>query len=209
MKTEILLIAGTLILSSCGGDTTAPEAGGTSPSADSGGAGPGEWQVLFDGSSLDRWNVVGDANWTIEGDTVRADSSSGNSFLVSDAEYSDFDLSLEFWVDVPANSGVFLRCQDAAVIGADNCYEVNIYDTRPDPTYRTGAVVNFVEPAEIVNTGGRWNSYEISADGNRLRATLNDVEMFDFEDGTYSSGPIALQYGTGTVIFRNVRIRTR
>jgi hypothetical protein len=165
------------------------------------------WQVLFDGSSLDRWNSVGDANWRIEGNTVRADAGTGNGFLVSDVDYADFELTLEFWVDVPANSGVFIRCTEHEVIGADNCYEINIYDTRPDPTYRTGAIVNFAPPAEMVNTGGRWNRYEISAQGNRLRATLNDIEMFDIEDGTYASGPIALQYGSGTVIFRDVRVR--
>jgi hypothetical protein len=68
-------------------------------------AAAGVWQVLFDGTNLDRWNPIGDANWTIVGDTVRADSSSAGSFLVSDAAYADFDLSLEFWVSVEANSG--------------------------------------------------------------------------------------------------------
>lgn len=28
------------------------------------------------------------------------------------------------------------------MITAMNAYEVNIFDTRPDPTYRTGAIVN-------------------------------------------------------------------
>ncbi len=172
-------------------------------------AGPGEWQVLFDGSSLGGWRMVGDANWAIDGDTVRADQSTEAGFLVTAESYADFELSLEFWVDVPANSGVFLRCQDEANFAAETCYEINIFDTRPDPTYRTGSVVNHQAPAEAVNTGGRWNSYEILADGARLQATLNGVEMFDFTDDNYASGPIALQYGSGTVIFRNIRVRRR
>lgn len=165
------------------------------------------WQSLFDGSNLDRWNVLGDANWEIVDDTVRADT--GNGFLVSDVDYANFDLMLEFWVDVEANSGVFIRCASADTIGADSCYEVNIFDTRPDQTYRTGGIVNHATPSSIVYTGGRWNSYEISADGPRLQVTLNGMLVVDVEDSTYSRGPIALQYGAGTVIFRNVKIRTR
>lgn len=166
------------------------------------------WQNLFDGSNLDGWHAIGDANWEIVDDTVRADSSASSGFLVTDADYGDFDLSLEFWVSDDANSGVFIRCADRQELGADTCYEVNIFDTRPDPTYRTGSIVNFVPPAETINTGGKWNYYEISARGNRLSARLNNVEMFGIEDSTFGSGPIALQYGSGIVIFRNVRIRT-
>jgi hypothetical protein len=33
--------------------------------------------------------------------------------------------------------------------------------------------------------------------------------MVDTKDSRFSSGPIALQYGAGTVMFRNVRIRER
>jgi hypothetical protein len=171
-------------------------------------AAPGEWTTLFDGTDLSRWNQIGDANWEIVDDTVRADSGMGG-MLVSDVEYDDFDLSLEFWVNVEANSGVFIRCQDPEQIGADNCYEVNVFDTRPDQTYRTGGIVDFAPPAEIIYTGGRWNSYEVTADGTHLTVTLNGAQTVDVNDDTWASGPIALQYGGGTVIFRNVRIRPR
>ncbi len=41
-----------------------------------------EWTTLFDGSSLDGWNVLGDANWELADDAVSADS--GGGFLVSE-----------------------------------------------------------------------------------------------------------------------------
>lgn len=176
------------------------------PVAENQASGPGEWVTLFDGSDLARWNVIGDANWRITNDYVEADS--GNGFLVSDLEYDDFELTLEFWVTLEANSGVFIRCQDPQQIGADNCYEVNIFDTRPDQTYRSGSIVNFAAPSSTVNTGGRWNEFHIVADGARLQVTLNGVTTVDIEDETYAGGPFALQYGAGTVIFRNVRART-
>ena len=165
----------------------------------------GGWTTLFDGSSLDGWNALGDANWTLEDDAVRADS--GRGFLVTPRSYGDFELTLEFWVDEPANSGIFVRCADAQSVRDDNSYEVNIFDTRADQTYRTGGVVHFAAPTSVINTGGRWNTYEIRAEGTRLTVRLNGTQTVDMNDSTYASGPIALQYGAGVVKFRNVRIR--
>jgi hypothetical protein len=131
----------------------------------------------------------------------------GSGFLVTPVDYTDFELTLEFWVDEPANSGVFLRCQDPAAINQGNAYEVNIYDTRPDQTYRTGSIVEFAAPSEVINTGGQWNTFEIRAEGTHLTVTLNGVQTVDIDDDTYASGPIGLQYGAGVVKFRNVQIR--
>jgi hypothetical protein len=174
---------------------------GTSVSAQDDG-----WTTLFDGSSLDGWNPIGDANWSLADGAVQADSGSG--FLVTPESYGDFSLSLEFWVDEPANSGIFIRCADAESVTDRNSYEVNIYDTRADQTYRTGGIVHIAAPASVINTGGQWNTYEIVAQGARIQVTLNGEEMVDVEDTQFASGPIALQYGAGTVKFRNVRIKT-
>jgi hypothetical protein len=164
-----------------------------------------EWTALFDGSSLDAWNALGDANWQIIEDTVHADS--GNGHLVSKQSFGDFELSSEFWVSDEANSGIFIRCADPAQITARNCYEVNIFDQRPDPTYRTGSIVDVAPPSSMVETGGRWNTMDIRAQGPRLTVSVNDIVTVDTEDDALSEGVITLQYGTGVVIFRNVRIR--
>jgi hypothetical protein len=95
-----------------------------------------------------------------------------------------------------------------SVISDTSCYEANIFDTRTDQTYRTGGIVNVAEPAEFVYTGGQWNRYRLRAEGQRLQVELNGRALVDVEDGQLASGPIALQYGTGTVKFRNVRVRT-
>jgi len=164
-----------------------------------------DWTTLFDGSSLDGWTALGTANWELVDGAVQADSGSG--FLVSTRSYGDFELALEFWVDEPANSGVFIRCADPQTIRDTNSYEVNIYDTRPDQTYRTGGIVHVAAPTSVINAGGQWNRYEIMARGPRLMVTLNGTRTVDVEDGQYAAGPIALQYGAGVVKFRNVRIR--
>ena len=177
------------------------------------------WTTLFDGSSLDGWDVIGDANWVLTNGTVQADSGSG--FLVTSDSYGDFELLVEFWVDEFSNSGVFIRCgewrrQWQECIGPPGVrdatsYEVNIFDTRADQTYRTGGIVNVASPMSTINAGGRWNTFEITAQAQRLTVVLNGIRMVDTEDGQYAVGPIALQKGEepGTVKFRDVRIRTQ
>lgn len=165
----------------------------------------GEWQTLFDGSNLTGWTQIGDANWQVTDGAVAADS--GTGFLLTAASYTDFDLDLEFWVTPDANSGVFVRCANPREIGAATCYEVNIFDQRPDPAYRTGGIVNVAEPKVMLETGDRWNHYEISAHGSHLVVKLNGQTTVDTNDDKLAAGPFALQYGAGRVMFRNVRIR--
>lgn len=176
----------------------------TEPGADT--ASGATWQTLFDGTSLAGWKQLGDANWQLQEGAVAADS--GTGFLLTAASYADFDLELEFWVTPDANSGVFIRCSNPTEIGAATCYEVNIFDRRPDPTYRTGGIVEVASPKVVLETGDRWNRYEISARGRHLVVKLNGQTTVDTNDDKLASGPFALQYGAGRVKFRNVRIRT-
>ena len=165
----------------------------------------GGWSTLFDGTNLNGWQVLGDANWQVGDGAVTATSGSG--FLVTPRSYGDFELSVEFWVDEPANSGIFFRCANPAVIADRNCYEANIFDTRPDQAYRTGGIVHIASPSASIDAGGRWNTYLIRAEGTRLVVTLNGTSVVDTTNNLFATGPIALQYGAGTVRFRNVRIR--
>ena len=165
----------------------------------------GGWTTLFDGKNMDAFNKVGDANWTIADGVLQADKGMGG-YLVTKQPYTDFEIRAEFWVDTPANSGIFIRCDPKKGIGADKCYEVNIFDTRPDPTYGTGGIVNVAKVATPVKAGGKWNTYEISARGKRLVLVLNGTKTVDIEDAKLASGPIALQWGRGTIKFRKVEI---
>ena len=128
--------------------------------------------------------------------------------LVTPANYTNFELRVEFWVDAPANSGVFLRCSDAATISQNNAYEVNIYDNRPDQTYATGSIVDVAPPSTPMKAGGKWNTFEIRAEGNHLTVVLNGTKTVDVRNDKYVRGPVALQYGAGVVKFRSVKIRT-
>ena len=161
--------------------------------------------TLFDGTHLNNFNMVGTANWKLGGGMVEA--SSGSGFLVSKETYSDFEIRVEFWVDESANSGVYMRCQDANTITDMTCYEANIFDKRPDQSGRTGAIVHVAKPLAVVDAGGKWNTFEITAKGPQLTVRLNGTLTAQAEDRKLTSGPIALQYMAGTVRFRRVQIR--
>lgn len=160
---------------------------------------------LFDGSSLTNWNEVGAANWTFSNGYVEGSGQAG--FLVSEVPYDDFRLVVEFWTSPEANSGVFIRCDSSQTIGAENCYEVNVFDQRPDPTYRTGSIVNVAAPSVQIDAANRWNRFEILAQGTHLEVRMNGVETVNTDNDQLSSGYIALQYGTGVVRFREVSIQ--
>jgi hypothetical protein len=164
------------------------------------------WVTLLDGSALKGWNTTGNANWKAADGAIEA--SSGSGMLVTPVSYSNFELVVEFWVDAAANSGVFLRCSDPATINQNNAYEVNIYDNRPDQTYATGAIVEVASASTPMKAGGKWNTFEIRAEGNHLTVVMNGTRTVDVRNDKYARGPIALQYGAGVVKFRSVKIRT-
>jgi 3-keto-disaccharide hydrolase len=167
------------------------------------------WITLLDGSNLDHWNVVGDGNWRVVDGVVQADMKTGkdNGFLVSKNTYRDFEIRAEFWVSDDANSGIYMRCADPKVITDRSCYEANIFDQRPDPTYGTGAITHLVAVSPMPKAGGKWNTLHITVKGTELTVVLNGSVTARGQDSKLASGPIALQYAAGMVKFRKVEIR--
>ena len=193
-RSTIAVVAASIVVAACA-------------TADSGGG----WTTLIDGTSgLANFNRVGEANWSGTDGAIQATQGGKDSaFLVTKYSYRDFVIRVEFWASDDANSGVFMRCQDPAKITDENCYEANIFDQRPDPMYATGAIVKVAKaPVPIPKAGGKWNTYEITAKGQRLVLVLNGVTTVDVEDAKFASGPIALQWARGTIKFRKVEIRS-
>jgi hypothetical protein len=166
--------------------------------------------VLIDGAEgLENFQRVGEANWKATDGAIQASQSSSTyAYLVTKSQYKNFRLKVEFWASDDANSGVFLRCQSPVEITAENCYEANIFDLRPDPSYGTGAIVLLAKaPEPMPKAGGKWNTYEITADGSRLTLVLNGITTVDISDDKLAEGYIALQWGSGTIKFRKVEIQ--
>ena len=167
------------------------------------------WVTLLDGTTgLDNWIRVGDANWRAVDGTIQADQKTdkANSFLVTKNSYTDFRIRAEFWVSDDANSGIYMRCADIKNLTDRTCYEANIFDQRPDPTFGTGSIVHLSPVSPMPKAGGKWNTYDVMVKGSRVTVRLNGVVTADIQDSKLTSGPIALQYAAGVVKFRKVQI---
>ena len=167
------------------------------------------WITLLDSSNKGEWSEVGKANWEMKDGALVADKLDGKdiAYLVSKTSYKDFEIRAEFWTDEEANSGIFIRCDQAEKIDGKICYEVNIFDKRPDPSYGTGAIVDVAKVDPMPKAAGKWNVYEITAKGPHLTVVLNGEKTADVDDSKHLGGYVALQYGSGVVKFRKVQIK--
>ena len=201
MKKLLVLVAGAMLAACSSMPSWVPGSG---------------WTTLIDGDKgMENFNKVGDANWRAEGGAIVADRAPDNSYLVTKQSYKDFVIRAEFWAARNTNSGIFIRIQDPKKVGADNAYEVNIYDQRPGPEYSTGGIVNFakVPVPPIYKAEGKWNTYEITAKGSTITVLFNGQKTVEMQGAKFLQGPFALQFGNhgkapGEVIkFRKVQVK--
>jgi len=167
------------------------------------------WVTLFDGKSLDGWDQVGESNWRVENGAIVVDKMAGKEagYLVSKKSYKNFIVRVEFWPSDDANSGIYFRCLDPKKITDRTCYEANIFDQRPDPSYGTGAITRYVEVSPMPKAGGKWNTYEVTANGRDITVVLNGQTTAKLRNGMFDEGPIALQHGAGAIKFRKVEVK--
>lgn len=178
---------------------------GMSPSADGG------WTTLLDGAKGfdENWQRIGAANWRIVDGVAQADTGEKgkSSYLMTKKAYGDFMLRAEFWVSDDANSGIYMRCPDVNDITDMNCTEANIFDQRPDQTYATGAITHLSAIRNGPKAGGKWNTFEITANGPRIVVVMNGVKTAETDKSHALRGNIGLQWAAGVVKFRKVEIK--
>jgi hypothetical protein len=106
-----------------------------------------------------------------------------------------------------------MRCADPNKITDRTCYEANIFDQRPDPTFGTGALQHLIKASPMLKAGGQWSTYVITVKDTHLRIVLNGVETATGYDSQLASGPIALQFANrgkepgGVIKWRKVEVR--
>jgi hypothetical protein len=183
------------------------------------------YTLLFNGKDLSGWS--GDPRlWKVENGaivgTTDGNPIQANTFLICEKPFSDFDLKADVKLR-NHNSGIQFRSVQLPGPGwivsglqadfsedGESLAWGNLYEERgrgralmktPDEGWQVGRKVYHK---------GDWNTFEIRAEGNRMRIWLNGAMTIDVTDDKAHSGVIALQLHRGDpmrVEFRNMRIK--
>jgi hypothetical protein len=198
------------------------------PSADK--KAPKGFDPLFNGKDLTGWKVFGGetSDWGVD-DGILYTAGKGGGWLLTEKEYGDFELRLEYKVPKGGNSGVALRAPREGNVSYTGM-EIQILD---DPWYKdpanfkgirdvqlTGAVYGVVPPSkEAVKPAGEWNKMAITANGRHITVKVNGIKIVDADLDDYKDhakehpgilrkdGHLGLQSHTDRVEFRNVYVK--
>jgi len=202
MRTTVLLVLCWSLMAQTALLTDKPE-----PGADK-----ENWEILFDGKSLDAFNLKGqDGIWAVNKDGELYPAKAGET-LYTKKRYCDYVLELDFKVlgGKKANSGVFIRVHDPRPNEEVwTGLEVQIldnadYHVKFDARNANGALYAMVSPAVDANKPvGEWNHYRITANDAVIVIELNGKEIVKTDlskytkpgenpDGTHNKSPHAL-----------------
>ena len=180
------------------------------------------WKPLFDGKTLDGWEVCnGYASYKVEDGAIVGTTAEGspNSFLCTTREYGDFILELETKTDPALNSGIQIRSHRYPDEGPVLVFENGKWVSRKVPKGRvygyqveisneksgtSGGIYDEARRGWLHNIAGdpaaskafkdnQWNHYRIEARGDTIRVWVNGVPCAHLTDPLDQSGFIALQ----------------
>ena len=172
-----------------------------------------EWKELFNGTDLTGWRMrhtEKDHAWEVKNGILVNTASAVD--IVTEANFGDFDLHIEYMFPEGSNSGIYLRGR----------YELQILDSLGN-TYdypaENAAIYNFKRvDVEATKPVGEWQIMDVNLVGMVVTVDLNGQRVHNtvtlenptggqlFNDNE-PSGPLMLQGDHGPVSFRNIRIR--
>ena len=203
------------------------------------------WQLLFNGKDLQGWHSYKQTKpgkaWQVENAMIFLNKNSNSVYedfadLVTDNEYDNFHLKLEWKMEPCANSGVVFYVHESNEFKDtyESGPEMQIADLACNDDgrilkCRAGDLYDLVPcDTEWVNAAPEWNTYEIISNRGHLtliqnghvvsKTTLWDknwremIRNTKFKDwpgfGTYKKGHISIQ-GTenGKLWYRNIMIK--
>jgi hypothetical protein len=181
------------------------------------------WKPMFDGKTLDGWEVIGDGFWQITSDgtllgarrPARAGAPAGMSYAgwrdnqswlyTTRNDYAEFDLHLQYWTRPMGNSGISIRDSSRGKCGVAmppdfKCtpskigYEIQINNQYPDP-HPTGSIYTFVDAKTGAQKDNEWNTLDIESRKNMIRVKLNGAVVAEHAGDPQrpKTGPIGLQ----------------
>ncbi|HMO13888.1 MAG TPA: DUF1080 domain-containing protein [Pirellulaceae bacterium] len=196
-----------------------------------------EYEVLFDGSSLDKWRGYAKEEigkgWKIDGDTLHFDGSGGGD-IITKATFDDFELEFEWKVSKGGNSGIMYRVSlgDGAPYISGPEYQILDNDGHADGKSSLTSAASLYGLIEASGEGpkpvGEWNHAKIVLKGALIEHWLNGEKVVAIEIGSddwnerlakskfrdwkkfakNDSGHIAFQDHGDPVWFRNIKIRS-
>jgi hypothetical protein len=177
-------------------------------------------EKIFDGKTLNGWEVVGGGKWTVERGVLKGQcgKTDEQGVLVYEKPVKDFRANFQFRIS-DGNSGFYFRSErikeqplvkgfQAEVDAIDDV--AGIWETAGrgwiyKPTPAVHATANF-KP-------GQWSKMEVSATGMHYVVKLNGKTITDIEDlQGRQSGVVALQLHGGmdmTVEFKDIYLERR
>lgn len=170
-----------------------------------------EPRPLFDGATLEGFDVQGESYWSAEGGvlTGRSDERKLGSILWTEKSYRDFVLELEFRFEGHTDSGVFLRKESEQIQIGISGSEKRDMTCSPYIGCKRGYPVEAKGVAELLDEGG-WNRMRIVAKGPEYTVFLKNREVMRYRsESAGESGPIGFQVHPGlemTIEFRNLSI---
>lgn len=141
------------------------------------------------GWSVRQWNDLSkpgppEAKWVVDDRGVLHGAQPRDTWLVSDKEYSDFVLTLEFKIPPQGNSGVALRAPmrgDPAYDGMElQIVDPRYYEGHGEKIQLCGAIYRAIAPKVDAFKPEQWNRYEITCQGPHVKVILNGQKIQDF-----------------------------
>lgn len=242
MKLLTLAATSAVILFSCNSsDTSTAEHKDTAATATVAPAVDTSWVSLFDGTSTNGWHTYGksgvNSRWKVSEGAITIDTSSKeNGDIVTNDEYENFHLQVEWKIAPKGNSGIiFLVKEDTSkyhqtyVTGPEmQVLDNNGHEDAKIPKHRAGDLYDLIACSkETVKPAGEWNLAEVIVNKGKLDLVLNGTTVVSttlwddnwkklvagskFRDmpefGTFKSGRIALQDHGNLVAYRNIRVK--
>jgi hypothetical protein len=186
------------------------------------------WILLFDGKSLDKWNVTPELAkvWKVSDGAIKADLSGAGGTLLTKDTFDNFILRAEFRAHPDINSGIILRSPAPRAPAAAGQkppaeapgYELQIRDRNPgnysSGDFLTGSVVGVSKaPHDVKIIPNEWNTIETTVDGDHFVVVFNGKKVADGHDSKRSSGYIGLQLAHpedvrhASLEFRNLKVK--
>jgi hypothetical protein len=180
---------------------------------------------LLGGKDLTGWVQVLDSPWRVEDGILSsrqdpAGRREGESWLLTEKDYENFVLRVEFRITPGGNSGVFLRdplprterlaAADGGKPPWDAGFEAQI--NADDPNYPTGSIWEIARAPKGLQKSGEWNELIIRVQGDRVQTWVNGALGVDARQQRSARGAIGLQrhggeqYRDKLIEFRRIEI---